>query len=406
MGRQSLQAQLDGLKADGLPINIADLDAYYAIPAGEVDSTEEWMAAFTAVDQPKFQQGVQDFPIVGEAELPPVGEDWSGLDDASEFIAAGQAEFELIQAAAEKRGTIRYPIQFNGINANLTPFLQHSRLVSRLLALSAHVHARKGDCPRAMQDIHTSIMLSDALNREVTMISNLVSVAIRANAFEVLEQILPACELSDGEILKLQEANRRANQKSSLLHALHGERAFVMTAIDMFPLVPLRVANKRVALAYYEQILANVDGPWSDVLEKQKKISADFTKRYSGMIGKMQAVGVNLSSAANVNFLVANARVVAQQRCVNVAIALKRMQLAGEELPEMVTDIPDRYLTRSKEVGALLIDPFDGEPLRMLTQDKRILIYSVGENLVDDSGHCIRGGKTPSLDIGFWLPID
>lgn len=406
MGRQSLQAQLDALQADGLPITIADLDAYYAIPAGEVDSTEEWMAAFTSVDQPKFQQGVQDFPFLGEAEEPMFEEEWVGQEEASEFLSGCEEELALIYAAAQKGGRLRYPVQFTGPAVNFQPYFQSSRQVSRLLTLSAYINARSGNCAETVQDIQALLALSNTLQGEVTMISYLVGIAIHSSAIDLLEQVMPVCHLTSENIELLQQLNRVADFKNSMKHVLVGERAFVLTALDMFPAVPLRVANKKVALAYYEDALNNIDGSWSEILANQKKISDGYKKKYSGVISRLQATGVNMSSGAHVSFLVANTRATAQQRCLNIVFALKRMQSAGEMLPAKVTDIPVRYLTSAKELGNLLIDPFDGKPLRMLTEDGRILIYSVGENLVDDGGDCSHEENTTGLDIGFWLPTE
>lgn len=85
------------------------------------------------------------------------------------------------------------------------------------------------------------------------------------------------------------------------------------------------------------------------------------------------------------------------RRVVMTAIALKRFQLKNGKLPETLSALVPDYLS------AVPIDVFSGKPLRyQLNGDGTFLLYSVGENGVDDGGDPLleTGASSNSRD---WL---
>ena len=76
---------------------------------------------------------------------------------------------------------------------------------------------------------------------------------------------------------------------------------------------------------------------------------------------------------ASLRALTTQARCIAQLRAARAALALERMRLTKGELPD-----PTKV--------ALPTDPFTGQPLRFKKQGDGYVIYSVGENGVDDGG--------------------
>ena len=101
---------------------------------------------------------------------------------------------------------------------------------------------------------------------------------------------------------------------------------------------------------------------------------------FSGNIGGLDAT-VRKTMAVEVS-----------QRVVITAIALKRYQLKHGNYPADLNSLVPEFLP------AVPLDPVDGQPLRYRhNADKTFLLYSVGENGVDDGGNpALEPGVTSS----------
>jgi hypothetical protein len=86
-------------------------------------------------------------------------------------------------------------------------------------------------------------------------------------------------------------------------------------------------------------------------------------------------------------------------RATQGLVALRRWRLTHEgQLPES--------LSQATEAAGLdpLIDPYDGQPLRMATVDGRAVVYSVGRDGVDDGGRVDSENDNKPGDLIFTLP--
>ncbi|NJL71098.1 MAG: hypothetical protein HC888_05500 [Candidatus Competibacteraceae bacterium] len=106
---------------------------------------------------------------------------------------------------------------------------------------------------------------------------------------------------------------------------------------------------------------------------------AEFTR--IGMDGK-------LPIPAMPRALVAFTRIQAQLRSARVALAVSQYEQAHDELPESLDVLAPDFL------DIVPLDPFDEQPLRYRREGKGFIVYSVGDNLVDDGG--VR-----NLEMGF-----
>jgi len=117
----------------------------------------------------------------------------------------------------------------------------------------------------------------------------------------------------------------------------------------------------------------------------------------------MRSIATTLLAGAHEQFIIANMRIVAHQRCSNAALAAKRYQLKNGTLPQSLEAIPNELFTSGEFSQELLTDPYDSKPLRYKLEGDRLLIYSVGEDQIDDGGDCPQDDSRRGLDIGFWL---
>jgi hypothetical protein len=89
------------------------------------------------------------------------------------------------------------------------------------------------------------------------------------------------------------------------------------------------------------------------------------------------------------------------RRVLIVIVAAERFRLANGRWPEKLSELTPPY------IKVIPSDPFDGQAIRYRLKGNRVVVYSVGPNLVDDGG-AIRvqqtriGGRAVGrlLDIG------
>ena len=74
------------------------------------------------------------------------------------------------------------------------------------------------------------------------------------------------------------------------------------------------------------------------------------------------------------------ARCLANLRLALTAVALEQFRAAHHQYPSALSELTPTYS------GAMLMDPFDGQPLRYRKQSAGYVLYSVGPNLKDDGG--------------------
>jgi hypothetical protein len=71
----ALKSDLAKIRAAGLPTSGAELNDFYVVPDGEVDSTELWLTAIHNLKDPEFQTQARHLPFVGDGSAPSPGEE-------------------------------------------------------------------------------------------------------------------------------------------------------------------------------------------------------------------------------------------------------------------------------------------------------------------------------------------
>jgi hypothetical protein len=85
-------------------------------------------------------------------------------------------------------------------------------------------------------------------------------------------------------------------------------------------------------------------------------------------------------------------------RCAIASLAAERYRRDKRAWPENADQLCPQYLS------AVILDPYDGKPLRHRRVKDGVVIYSVGQDVVDDGGNLNRDQrKTSGVDIGFRL---
>ncbi len=403
--QRSLNIKLEALRDQGLPTNLTEVNEYYSIPEGTIDSTELWLKAFDAIESAGLVALGKDLPFIGQGTRPKAGEKWDQFDKAKQLVNDFNSKLKLIHEAAEAGGQIRFPFDFTLMSLDTMKTLNKVRNAASFLSLAVEVSVYSGDCESAMKCTQSLLLLTNALQNEVSTLSVLTNNALFAIGVDRLELILSECYLSDAQLRNLQELIMGVDFRDSITRALVAERAFNLTSVEMVSLPTLKTANKLYVLNHFEKIFATFDKPWIASLQLLKQCDQKFANRLSGTVISYPIFTATYLTGWHKIFIHSSMEVSARQRCINATLAAKRFQLMNGSFPQSLVEIPHDLLTPDEFSQELLIDPFDGKPLRFKLKENRLLIYSVGENQIDDGGACPRGDGGTGLDIGFWLTL-
>ena len=389
-GSSRLNRQLADLRSRGLPTNGEELNAYYAVPSDVSDTTELWTAATRAIANANINSRVQGIPIIGQGPtpVPPPGEEWAELEVSRAFLKDLDNEMQLITRAAEAGGMARYPVDFTaGYSAILTA-QQETRTLARLLTLNAHVHAHDGLRSETLKDVTAIFAVSDSLRGESILISQLLRIAIHAMGCELTADMLPHCKWNDAELEDLQIAISLANFRSEMQTAFQGELAMCLDAIDGFPppQILFRDANKSKAIHLLAESAEGLETSWLEALSRCQKVDSELKAMSANTFSRMTCISASLILPALQQEINSGIRADARQNCCIAVIAAQRYRLQHGMLPKTLADLNDFIPDEDPSKSTRLIDPFDEQPLRFKASGDSVIIYSIGDNRVDNGG--------------------
>lgn len=405
LGYSATESKLAALRAQGLPTTGSEINAFYVVPKGAVDTTRLWLAAIDAVKAAHLETRGAKLPLFGTGvtPIPAPGQPWADLDASRTLLRAMDVELRAIRQAAAAGGQARFPVDFSAGLGALLPYTQESRAVARLLLLDAHVAAHDGNCALALQDLRGIFALSDAFRGEPTILSQLFRIAIYAMGCAGVEQLLPHCQWNDADLKSLQKVILAARFNEEMRRALCGERAMCLTSLQVMTVWPLRLTNVREVLRYFDGAIDAFSSPWPENLRRQRKLGAHVRTLGTGTFSRMTKYSVLLFLPAEEQSAVAGARGEARLRCASAGIAAQRYRLKHGHWPKVLDDIEQTFRGDSADPTAQFTDPFDGKPLRYKVEPTRALIYSIGQDQKDDGGDCDPDAETTPRDLGFYL---
>jgi hypothetical protein len=295
-----------------------------------------------------------------------------------------------------------------------------TRSVAYLLGEAAILRAQDGDADGALTACCAILLSQRANGDEPFYISMLVRVAVRAVARSKLERTLAQGRPSDAALAQMQKLIDEELKENLLLVGARGERAFNDEALADLQKSPLKVRQMMVktgpggpgpSLLTLENLRMLLPGSIkmtrAAMLQFNNRVVAIARKPVEQQIEDVQALDASsaelpalsrMIAVAVVKFAKATWRDIAQMLCAKVMLAAERYRRVEGHWPEGIADLVPRYL------AAVPSDPFDGQPLRMRRFGEGLVIYSIGENRVDDGGSVdLDQQGTGFLDFGYRL---
>jgi hypothetical protein len=285
----------------------------------------------------------------------------------------------------------------------LLPEIQSLSRAARYLRLAVQIEVADGDRDSALKDIAALFQMSRHAGSDSLLVSHLVSIAIHRYAVESLQTVLGRLSTSD-ELDRLQ-IDDVFSFRVLLQRALLMDEAFVLSSFylpDVFPdYIPRRLSSP--PLGPYTRIffLAGEVDSYREAMSKLRE-NLWFPYYQSGRYVENEAdwpgTFVKLVIPQYKSAFKATARADAEHTLALSAIAAVKYRAANGGLPSQLGELtPDFTQTP-------LVDPYDGQPIRLLLRDRELVLYSIGPDRKDDQGEVFNEEKETG-DLTFRLPM-
>lgn len=391
---RSAQERLDNLQARGYPTTAEELDAFYALPDGEVDRTKAWMEAVADFQGDDYVSDTQSLPIVGAgvaAPIPSANAEWEQLDEVAAFLAKYHHGMALMHESATQNGKIRFDHDFNdGLQLRVLD-IQQLLTGARMLQLEAHLHAHRRNPEGVTKSLRTMMALSLANALDPITISQLTNTNIRKQAFIALEKILPYVDFTDEQLAEIQSLFTSTDSKATFKRVLVGERALGTTAFrnprtlrpPRSPSTSINVGNED--LCFYLDLLDPVvesisASSWLPTIGATQKMKASFNQMSASQINKLRYPMTNMLLPPVELLLSSCTRADAECRIAEVACALQRYRNLNGQYPPALDALAPKYLAK------VPLDPYDDRPLRYELRNGVAVLWSIGRDQTDNGG--------------------
>ncbi|NIA13469.1 MAG: hypothetical protein GWP08_05265 [Nitrospiraceae bacterium] len=321
-----------------------------------------------------------------------------------DFVAEHSDLIAEIRRLAEMGGPV-YPLDFSvPMYALELPHLAKLRDCGRLLRADAIAQALQGGHREAVEDIVAGLKLSDALEGEPLLISQLVRYAMKGVAATAITDAFDWGELSPDLARDLLHQLNQGRDRRALGDALGGEQ---MMGLGVFSAVlegPGTVEHlgefrglsdpERVGLWLYSTSVAR---PWLN-MDEQLYMESTERMREAALLPYYEAKplldaleqeleDIPFTRVFSSRMLPAITRI-QQARAQNEAIAdVARVGIALELYYQERGSYPEQLdAVASYLGGSVPADTLTGRPFHYTPQGDTFLLYSVGRNLTDEGG--------------------
>lgn len=368
----ALDSKLQAIRDAGHPLCLADVAPEPIVP-------EENAAVY-------YRRAKDDVRAVSE-ELNAVysSENWAHgqlsqeqLQTIQRTMAAYPDLILHLQQAAEcsnSQPDVDYEVTFSEFISGSLEHVQAMRAVARYIQARSLLLLAQEDREGALEASILNLRLASHVDSQSVLVTHLVAIAVRGIGLATANQVLRSGPVADSARDALDAELARIDLTEALGQAVIAERGLGLAAFNEFGLgrfwLTRGFANN--AKIYYLDVLdsqlVQASQPFHEVLQAGPPAVA---KRLSpwNMLADMVLPGIDAARQAT-------ERNRATTRCLLAVNALTRLEQEGVQ----VTSLADLKLPQEKT-----IDPFTGESLLMKKTPDGWVVYSVGNNLMDDGG--------------------
>jgi hypothetical protein len=334
-----------------------------------------------------------------------------------------EAELENLEPAlAEARKLAdlsrgRFPIVYSADGISTVLPGQVTRSIVTWLRLENIEKAEKGEIGKALLSNRAMLNAGRTLYDEPTYISQLIRVACCSMALNSLERTLAQGDPPPGSLGAIEPILADEEKMPLLLIASRGERAICQRAMECLRSGKLNWAvlggmpsgsTGRAAQSAFRWLgggfitrnHADVLDFTSTVVEIAKKPEQEQIVGLTNLHATLPEHGVLVKLLMPAGIKVNNAfvRYRASLRCALVMVALEKYRQANGRWPKSLAELTPAF------IPAVPMDPFDFQPLRYKRLADGVVVYSIGEDRIDNGGKLNRANPSSAgSDLGFRL---
>ncbi len=399
--RARVEAEYAKIRSEGFPVTGEELDAWYAMPEGE-NAANVYLQAFSKLDT-KLEEDSPDYKLIphfGYGEFPLAGDPISTemIQAIDKFLKKNSEVMELLQNAAKFHGC-RYPANLKvGLTVEL-PHLVMIRKTGQLMDLAVLSNVFKGNDDEAIHRLTDLVALARSLEQEPILLSQLVRIAVTEFVVDGAERIFSNGRLDDSRIQKLTEVFTQDETSEMFVRSLAGERCQVtiltQKALDIGAIFGPNANLGEWTLAAGYRLTGLMDLDQFEYASRMSElIRAARQSTHRERLKAAKGFGSRLPDVPSYCFLtrlilpaldgaiLSDTRHACRLHLVQVAGAIERYRLAKGTVPADLSDLLPEFMPVVPE------DPFTDPPAppRYVRRTKGYVVYSVGENGVDDGG--------------------
>ncbi|MBN1817665.1 MAG: hypothetical protein JW828_09905 [Sedimentisphaerales bacterium] len=404
-GKSQLEAKIAELKEKGYPTSYEELIEQRKLPDGVPNAADTYTKAFMAYQAP-FAEIKAQLPILGDAQLPepgqPMPEEMKAAID--QFLQKNKQCLDLLHEAAQIKECYFVP-NMKIPALPLDPYNQSIRYSAQLLTLAAVHAANHTDSESSYQYVTDAFGLVHACNRGFFLIEYLVQLSVAQIGLSTLEHALNHVNFNEKYLTELDRQLATLPSNLDFARALRGDMVWTIefyrnpdsmgmgqpSKPQPLSFIGVMERNATAQLEFLERYITALQLPSAERNEEFTAITADST-RLSLLYFFTKAA---MPSYEQINFH--DLRVHATVHSARAAVAIERYRLAKGKLPEALEELVPIYLEE------IPFDPFDGEPLRYKQTHPGYIVYSIGEDQVDNGGIPKSESNGESFDWPFTI---
>jgi hypothetical protein len=396
-----VEAKLDEIRKQGYPVTPAELDKWYPQPPPAENAATTYIEAFSKMQRPSKEMD-KSLPIKGLSRLPECGMPMPDemKNAITGYLAMNEEALRLLHKAAIMRHC-RFEMAGSDRRA---PHGTEIRQAVRLLALEAILEAEGQQPAKTTDSIACEIGVVRSLADEQGSIPLLLRVGCQGLVKMTVEQSLNRVSLDADQLNILATEFAESEDEAAVARALVGEwasteqffaasvgdrlSALMASDVSLYELFLYEYAGLREldhvrCLQLISQYVTAVKSP----LPERLRIARSVEQRAEQSSRWLPVTRLNTAGLRPV--ITHDARRIAYGRLCEAGIAVEEYRLRTGGLPETLSALTPKPIP---------LDPFDGQPLRYKKLAQGYVVYSVGEDEVDNGG---KEGYGPGTDITF-----
>ncbi len=406
--KSQLRLKIEELQAKGYPVSLKELDESYSIPDGVENAADFIMDAisnYSEPNDPSLLNNINDWAVFF-----PQGEPVS--DEIMVYLQDNRKCLDLLHKAAALK-YCRYPVD---LNAGQTLKMLDILKTMRLPGIEAAVHAENRESQASADSLICGLSIADSLSDVPLTICQIGRMVLVENNIAALEHIINSKDFTDEQLIQLSKAIADKQRLSGISYGFTGELCNAINQFEDITTSNNLISNEpflqRLFYSAYRSVgLIESDGIiYLNILEKyieagklplEKRLDAN--KQIQAERNNISSIHVLLKWGVGPNYtkffsdeLVSISRL----RTAQTVLAVQRYRLKYSKLPDKLSNLVPEFLK------SVPLDPFDGKELRYKKLDSGFVIYSIGEDLIDDGGQeepKDKRQKVPHWDITFTL---